>query len=166
MPAVFEAVEVEPTWSRLSSPSVGARRGHWVHNRGFGLGNRSRIAIKDAQALVQKYRTPAMVSWLSQPMLSVALLSAFGTAHAASLSCTTGFVPLSISANNQRFNVSSFKTQLDVSNYFRETVIVGSNLTSEITLPGFNHINATYNIWTKTCIPKNWNGVVEVLVHG
>lgn len=103
---------------------------------------------------------------LSQSMLPIILLSAFGIAQAASSSCTTRLVPLSISANNQRFNVSAFKTQLDVSNYFRETVIVGSNLTSEITLPGLNHINATYNIWTKTCIPQNWNGVVEILVHG
>lgn len=99
--------------------------------------------------------------WLA-PLLAFAYL--LHVAHA--VSCTSGFVPLSISAQNQNFNVSAFQTQLQVADFFRQALIVGSNLTSQITLPGVNHIQATYNNWTKTCIPSNWNGVVEILVHG
>lgn len=105
-----------------------------------------------------------MASW---PPLRLALLAqVLGLAYASSLSCTSGFVPLAISTSNQRFNLTKFESELDVSNYFRQSVSVGSNLTAQITLPGVDRINATYDLWTKTCVPKNWNGVVEILVHG
>lgn len=85
-------------------------------------------------------------------------------------SSTTALVPITVKAPTQLFrNLKAPKSQLEVANFVRESFIANSNASAQVTIPGaagVKNISATWNVFTKVYIPKTWNGVVQILVHG
>ncbi|KAF8305192.1 hypothetical protein DL93DRAFT_2183040 [Clavulina sp. PMI_390] len=89
-------------------------------------------------------------------------------ATSSSYTCTEAYVPITATAQNIRFDATAPKTQLELAAIISASVAVNSNFTTD-TIDKKNPnqtISGTWKLYTKRCIPKKWNGNVQVLVHG
>jgi hypothetical protein len=104
---------------------------------------------------------------------AAALLLAFSTVSARK--CQDIVVPVTISARNGVFNLTTPQTNIDVTNFILNSVLPGHNGTQEV-LTGYDTVSGTYQLQTTFCQPDstNWRrggspsgeNVVQLLTHG
>ena len=101
---------------------------------------------------------PANMAFLS---LATALLLALSSVFAHK--CQDIVVPVSISAQNGNFNLTTPTTNIEVTNFILDAVQNGHNGTAEALL-GYQTISGEYNIQTTFCQPdKGAGSTVQLL---
>ena len=82
--------------------------------------------------------------------------------------CFTGKVPVTINAENTKFNTSQNLSQQEVTEIFQELIQVDSTYVKTHSL-GPGTVNQTFNVAGQVCVPPRFDpnkGIVEVLSHG
>ncbi|KAL7911331.1 hypothetical protein GGI35DRAFT_447174 [Trichoderma velutinum] len=98
-------------------------------------------------------------------MFKSAALLAFATAVAAR-KCHDLTIPISISALNNVYNLPTPETEIDVTNFFLDSVRPGSNFGNKI-LTGQKTVSGHYTIAATYCQPDHGPGeTLQILTHG
>ncbi|KAK7450121.1 hypothetical protein VKT23_013003 [Stygiomarasmius scandens] len=110
-------------------------------------------------------------SLLSAFLLSIFVSSATAQTNTSSFSsfnCSEFLIPVSISAQTIKFNLTNPKDQFELSGLVTRMTYLNSTLVEEVTI-GPSTVNATYNIWSQLCVPDGFdeeNGILEFTIHG
>ncbi|THU91784.1 hypothetical protein K435DRAFT_863073 [Dendrothele bispora CBS 962.96] len=103
---------------------------------------------------------------LSASILSTLLFNA-AAQTASSLNCTEFFVPVNISTQTSKLNVTAPSSQAEMTGLITRMTWANSSITNDVNL-GTTALNATYKIWSQLCVPDGFgaNGTLEFTIHG
>jgi len=139
--------------------------------------NTIRAIFKALERDVPQDRTTNFQCKMLSSLLSASFLfSAFvssataqtNTSSFSSFNCSEFLIPVSISAQTTKFNLTNPKDQFELSGLVTRMTYLNSTLVEEVTI-GPSTVNATYNIWSQLCVPDGFdeeNGILEFTIHG
>ncbi|KII91729.1 hypothetical protein PLICRDRAFT_123246 [Plicaturopsis crispa FD-325 SS-3] len=95
------------------------------------------------------------------------VLSAFVASTYATYNCTTMKVPVSVSLETTKLDLSAPANETELTALVTQIVSATSNVTSAL-VKGTELLNATYEIYSQLCIPAGFkqNGTLEFAIHG
>ncbi|TFK22243.1 alpha/beta-hydrolase [Coprinopsis marcescibilis] len=99
--------------------------------------------------------------------ITLAVTASVSVATTSQPNCITTLLPVRVNATNKDLNIEAPKSQDELTGFATRFTSLNSNVTTDV-IKGDITNNATYNIWTKLCIPQTQDAhkTVELAVHG